>query len=141
MDNYQFKQRYQRYQSKFVLRRKTAKDLVDSLSEALDIERVPLTTIPEWLLERLKYNISHHEDALRFQPEQLEYNLYLVVSNKKSKKYYNDKNFVDWNKGKIFMLLEMKTGLLQSNAFCFGKDACILRGIEETNIEQRNMAF
>lgn len=141
MDNYGFEKRYQRHQSKFVLGRKTAQELVDSLGKILEIERAPLTTIPECLLTQLKFNISHHEDALSIQPEQLEYQLYFVISNQKSKEYYGDINFVDWNQGKIFMLLEMKTGLFQSNAFYFSNDACILRGIEKTNIEQRNMTF
>ncbi len=141
MEDYRFAQRYQKHAAAFILGRKSAQELLECLREQLDIDQVPLALLPATMLEHLQWNVSHHADAQKFSSALLDFHLYTIRRNEKSKLYYEDPHIVDWHQGEIFFLLEMKTGMLQSNAAWFSSDACKLRGIDAEKISGHNMAF
>ncbi|MDF3002685.1 MAG: hypothetical protein K0Q48_2804 [Bacillota bacterium] len=134
-----FEKRYIKHKHKFIVGRKTALDLMLCANEILDIQRIELTTLPEWMLDKLMYNVSHHEDSKKFTPDQLDYQLYFVVSNEKSTEYYKD--YLVWKDKKIYIFIEMNTGIFQTNCNYLGIDLNILRGISNADLEERNMAF
>ncbi|MBO0462279.1 hypothetical protein JZO83_10965 [Enterococcus sp. DIV1298c] len=123
---------------------KTRNEPFATLKGIVDIKEAPISTIYNEHLEMLKINVVH--SIYSRQEKAIEFRLFYVEDNSKSKIYYqsyakNPITLPGLKKETIYIIFEESLGIIETNCDLLAIDFRIRQGIEQEHLDDRDIYF